>query len=79
MSCIAAKYSAGVVDYELTDGIVNAGKFFDFVRGQLITNMQSFPGDRSIIVMDNWYSAPYSTDKGSCGICWCPSSLLTTL
>lgn len=53
VSSIAAMCSEGVVDYELTDSTVNAGKFYDFVRGQLIPNMQPFPGDRSIIVMDN--------------------------
>ena len=44
----------GVVDYSLTTSIVNADNFFDFVRGQLIPNMQSFPGDRSVLVMDNY-------------------------
>ena len=28
-------------------------KFFDYVRGQLIPSMHPFPGDQSILVMDN--------------------------
>ena len=53
MSSITAMCSEGVVDYELTDGTVNAAKFFAFVRGQLIPSMQPFPSERSVIVMDN--------------------------
>ena len=43
----------GVVEYEFTDGTVDAEKFFDFVRGQLLPNMQPFPGNQSVLVMDN--------------------------
>lgn len=43
----------GIVDYELIHGTVNGDRFFDFVRGSLISNMHSFPGVKSILVMDN--------------------------
>ena len=48
-----AMCNEGVVANELTTGTVDTGKFFDVVRGELIPNMQPFPGSRSILVMDN--------------------------
>ena len=53
ISAITAMCTEGVIANELTTGTVDAEKFFDFVRGELIPNMQSFPGSRSILVMDN--------------------------
>ena len=53
ISAVTAMCTEGVVDYHLTTGTVNADNFFDFVRGQLIPNIQPFPGDRSVLVMDN--------------------------
>ena len=53
ISAITVMCTEGVVDYSLTTGTVNADNFFDFVRGQLIPNMQPFPGDRSVLVMEN--------------------------
>ena len=53
MSAIAAMCTEGVVEYELTDSTVDTEKFFDFVRGQLLPNMQPFPGNQSVLVMDN--------------------------
>ena len=53
VSAIAAMCTEGVVEYELTDSTVDTEKFFDFVRGQLLPNMQPFPGNQSVLVMDN--------------------------
>ena len=53
VSSITGMCSEGIVDYKLTDSTVNADRFFDFVRRQLIPNMQPFPGNQSIIIMDN--------------------------
>jgi transposase len=43
----------GVLQYEATTGTVNSDKFIDFIRGQLVPNMQPFPGDNSILILDN--------------------------
>ena len=53
ISAVTAMCTEGVVDYHLTTGTVNSHSFFDFVRGQLVPNMQPFPGDRSVLIMDN--------------------------
>lgn len=55
ISAIAAICSAGLVDYELHSGTINGHTFADFVRGNLIPNMQPFDGtnSRSICILDN--------------------------
>ena len=53
VSAITGMCSEDVLGYELTTGTVNGDKFFDYVRGQLIPSMHPFPGDQSILVMDN--------------------------
>ena len=54
ISAIAAICTEGIVDCELYSGTVNGEKFVDFVRGNLIPNMQSFDGtnSRSICILD---------------------------
>ena len=46
---------SALLGVELTTGSVNRDKFFDFVRGTLIPNMNPFDGvnDKSIVLMDN--------------------------
>ena len=46
VSAITAMYNEGVVANELTTGTVDTEKFFDFVRGELIPNMQPFEVSR---------------------------------
>lgn len=55
ISAIAAICSEGLLGVELVTGTVNGDKFFDFIRGTLIPNMNAFDGSssKSIIVMDN--------------------------
>jgi len=55
ISAIAAICSEGLVDYELHSGTINGHTFADFVRGNLIPNMQPFDGtnSRSICILDN--------------------------
>lgn len=53
ISSVVAMTSTGVLTYEVHTGTVNGDKFFDFVRGKLIPNMQPFPGTHSILIMDN--------------------------
>ena len=55
VSAIAAISSEGLLGVELTSCSVNSDKFFDFVRGTLIPNMQPFDGSnsKSILIMDN--------------------------
>lgn len=55
VSAIAAISSAGLIAVELTTNSVNGDKFFDFVRGSLIPEMQPFDGHSpcSIVVLDN--------------------------
>ena len=52
ISAIAAISSDGFFGADLTTGNVNGGKFFGFVRGALITEMEPFDGSiqKSIIV-----------------------------
>jgi len=53
ISAIAVICSEGLVDYELHSGTMD--KFADFVRGNLIPNMQPFDGTngRSICILHN--------------------------
>ena len=55
ISAIAAISSEGLLGVELTYNSVDADKFFDFIRGTLIPNMQPFDGSnsKSIVIMDN--------------------------
>lgn len=53
ISAIAALSSEGILEYDFYKGTVNGDKFFDFVRGNLIPNMQPFPSSKSILIMDN--------------------------
>jgi len=55
VSAIAALCTEGMIALELSLGTVDGDKLFDFVRGSLIPNMQTFDGTspRSIAVLDN--------------------------
>lgn len=53
LSTIAAMSSDGLLTYEILSATTNGEKFFDFVRGYLIPNMQPFPAPGSILIMDN--------------------------
>ena len=53
VSVMAAMTAGGVLAYECTTGSVNAEKFFDFLRGCVIPNMQPFPAQNSTLVLDN--------------------------
>ena len=55
ISAVAAICSEGLVDFELTTGTFNADKFVNFIRGNLIPNMNPFDGtsSKSIAVLDN--------------------------
>ena len=53
VSVMTAMTSSGVLAYETTTGSVNGDKFVDFIRGRLIPNMQPFPGEHSILILDN--------------------------
>ena len=50
---MAAMTADVTLAYELTTGTVNAQKFFDYLRGCVIPNMQPFPAQHSILVLDN--------------------------
>lgn len=63
ISSIAAMCSEELVEYHLTNGTVNGEVFFYFVRYQL-PNMQPFPNERSIVVLDN---CTIVTGEGSTG------------
>lgn len=45
--------TVAAMTYEFHTGTFNGDKFFDFVRGKLIPNMQPFPGPHSVLIMDN--------------------------
>ena len=62
ISAVTAMCTEGVVDYHLTTGTVNSHSFFDFVRGQLIPNMQPFPGDRSVLIIRDNCSVHHSEE-----------------
>ena len=55
ISAIAAMTTTGIIAVELMTGSVNGDKFFDYVRGSLIPEMQPFDGrsPKCIAVMDN--------------------------
>ena len=53
ISLMTAMTSDGVLEYEATTGSVNADKFMDFIRGRLVPNMQPFPADHSVLILDN--------------------------
>ena len=55
ISALAAICSEGLLGVELTTGTFNGDKFFDFLRGTLIPNMNPFDGSssKSVIVLDN--------------------------
>lgn len=53
VSSIVAINSEGLLVYETLTGTTNGDIFYDFLRGNLIPCMQSFPGPRSILIMDN--------------------------
>lgn len=53
ISSVVAMTSSGVITYEFHTGTMNGDKFFDFVRGKLIPNMQPFPGPHLMLIMDN--------------------------
>ena len=52
ISAISA-LSTGLTSYELIIGTTNGDKLYDFIRGSLIPNMHPFPGEMSILIMDN--------------------------
>jgi transposase len=52
-SAISAISSSGMICYELVTGSVNGDMYYDFLRGTLVPNMQPFPNDMSILIMDN--------------------------
>ena len=55
ISAIAAISCDGVVALEMKKGTVDSDIFYDFVRGSLIPQMQTFDGvsARSVVIMDN--------------------------
>ena len=53
ISSVLAMTLSGVLTYEFHTGTIDGNKFFNFVRGNLIPNMQPFPGPHSILIMDN--------------------------
>ena len=55
VTAITAMATDGLVGVELHTGTTNGEKFFDFVRGTLIPQMNTFDGTapKSIAVMDN--------------------------
>lgn len=53
ISAVVAMSSDGVEAYELYTGSTDAIKFFDFIRGSLIPSMAPFPGEHSILILDN--------------------------
>ena len=53
ISAISALSTEGLTSYELIIGTTNGDKLYDFIRGSLIPNMHPFPGEMSILIMDN--------------------------
>ena len=55
VSAICALSMNGVLCVDLTHGTVDGSKFFDFIRGKLIPEMQPFDGqnENSILILDN--------------------------
>ena len=52
ISSMLAMTLSGVLTYKFHTGTIDGNKFFNFVQGSLIPNMQSFPGPHSILIMD---------------------------
>ena len=52
-NAIACMCIEGIVALELVNGTVNGDVLYDFLRGSLIPNMQGFPNQRSVLIMDN--------------------------
>ena len=53
INAIACMCMEGLLALELVSGSVNGDVFYDFLRGTLIPNMQVFPNQHSVLVMDN--------------------------
>ena len=55
INAIAALSSSGITARYLTEGTVDTNTFYDFIRSELIPNMQPFDGDStgSMVIMDN--------------------------
>ena len=53
INAIACLSIESIVALELVKGSVNGVMFYDFLRGNLIPNMQPFPNPQSILIMDN--------------------------
>ena len=53
ISAIAALSTEGLACYELITGTTNGDKLYDFLRGSLIPRMHPFPGEMSILIVDN--------------------------
>ena len=87
ISAIAAISSSGLLGVKSTCNSVDSDKFFDFIRGTLIPNMQPFDGSntKSIVIMDNCsihHVEPVKEllqDAGICLIFLSPTALITIL
>ena len=55
VSTMAAIDHNGLIHVKLTTRTVNANTFYDFIRGDLLSNLQPFDGtnERSVVIMDN--------------------------
>ena len=53
ISAIATLITEGLTCYELITGTTNCDKLYDFLRGSLIFSMHPFPGEMSILIVDN--------------------------
>ena len=53
ISAIAALSTEGLTCYELITGTTNGDKLYNFLRGSLIPSMHPFPGEMSILIVDN--------------------------
>ena len=55
ISAMAAIDYNGLIDVELATGTVNSDTFYDFIRGDLLPNLQPFDGtnERSVVIMDD--------------------------
>ena len=53
ISAISAISQEGLLCYEFNNGTTNGDKFYDFIRGSMIAEMQPFPGENSVLIMDN--------------------------
>ena len=55
ISAMATIDHSGLIEVKLTTGTVNSETFYDFVRGDLLPNLQPYDGtnERSVLIMDN--------------------------